>query len=543
MDRIFFSLSSQHDIKLVALALVVCTGTVFLTFKTYGHALDSAPSRRQVWLTMTALCLALGTWATHFVSMLAYDPGLPVRFDGWLTAASFVVGAVLSWAGYWIAAGNYRWIAAARFVRDNVRPLSTARDGVFRAAAGGALIGAGIAAMHFTGMEALVVAGTVSSDVLLEVVAVAVGMTLSAAAMAIHRQDGPVKGLWEGTVLMVLAACGLHFTALGGITIGPDPQSAVAPSAVDNIVLAVALSAAMAFVLGAGLVAMIIERLKSELAEHIAKIEEANAEVSTLNVELANNMWKLELAQEEIVKKGRLAQLGQLTATVAHEIRNPLGAVKTAAYVLERMVKDKGLGVETQLQRINNGISRCDSIISELLDFARSKAPALKSVAIAEWVGKVLDEEAKGLGPGVGFVLRNELESGLVARFDPDRMRRVLINLVSNASEAMVGKGRELPPVVTADPTIEVTARLTGGRIEIEVRDNGPGITEDNMKRILEPLFTTKSFGVGLGLPAVHKILEQHGGDLRIESVPGEGAVFTAWFPLEQAPSALPKAA
>jgi signal transduction histidine kinase len=450
-----------------------------------------------------------------------------------MTIAAFAAGAVLFATGYSIAAGSYRWIAAAHFVRHHVPRLAGARDGVFRAAAGGALIGLGLAATHFTGMSALVIAGTVASDALLSLAAVLVGVVLSSAAMAVHRQQGPGTGPWAGTLLMVLAVSGLHFTAMSGLTVAPDARSDVHPSVVDNIVLAVALSAATAFVLGAGLVAMVIERLKAEVADHIAKLEEAHDEVSMLNIELANNMWKLELAQEEIVKKGRLAQLGQLTATVAHEIRNPLGAVKTAAYVLERMVKDKGLGVETQLVRINNGISRCDAIISELLDFARSKALALKSVAVAEWIEKALDEERRGLAPQVTLTFHNELGSGLVARFDADRMRRVLINLVSNASEAMVGKGREQPPVVTEKPRIDVTARLAGDRIEIEVRDNGPGISEENMKRILEPLFTTKSFGVGLGLPAVHKILEQHGGDLRIASVPGEGAAFTAWFPLE----------
>jgi signal transduction histidine kinase len=95
----------------------------------------------------------------------------------------------------------------------------------------------------------------------------------------------------------------------------------------------------------------------------------------------------------------------------------------------------------------------------------------------------------------------------------------------------MVGKGTDL---LTRNPRIRVSTRPAGSNIEIEVADNGPGIAAENLQKILEPLFTTKSFGVGLGLPAVEKILEQHGGGLRIESRPGEGAAFTAWFPIEQ---------
>jgi signal transduction histidine kinase len=123
---------------------------------------------------------------------------------------------------------------------------------------------------------------------------------------------------------------------------------------------------------------------------------------------------------------------------------------------------------------------------------------------------------------------------GQQAPIDAARMSRVIINLISNASEAMVGKGDDPAKFATATPLIIVESRLTPRGVEIAVTDNGPGITPENLKRIFEPLFTTKSFGTGLGLPAVEKILEQHGGGLEVKSTPGEGACFTAWFPAEQ---------
>jgi len=248
------------------------------------------------------------------------------------------------------------------------------------------------------------------------------------------------------------------------------------------------------------------------------------------NVELAESLRRLKLVQDESIKRGKLAQLGQLTATVAHEMRNPLGAVRTAAYLLERKIEGSGLNVDKQIERINSGIRRCDLIISELLDFARSKALTLKTVAVDEWIARTIEEEAKSLPPSIAITIEQGIGSGAVA-FDADRMRRVLVNLLSNAAEAMVGKGKEMLSNPTANPEINVSSRLIDGRIEIIVQDNGPGISQENMKKILDPLFTTKSFGVGLGLPAVEKILEQHGGGLRIESNPGEGATFTAWFP------------
>ncbi len=111
-----------------------------------------------------------------------------------------------------------------------------------------------------------------------------------------------------------------------------------------------------------------------------AQLGAMNDDVTKLNVELAANMKKLSEAQSEIVRKGKLAQLGQLTATVAHEIRNPLSAVSTAAFLLTRKTAGKSIGIEPQLARINNGIQRCDNIISQLLDFARSSAPVFSAV-------------------------------------------------------------------------------------------------------------------------------------------------------------------
>jgi signal transduction histidine kinase len=102
---------------------------------------------------------------------------------------------------------------------------------------------------------------------------------------------------------------------------------------------------------------------------------------------------------------------------------------------------------------------------------------------------------------------------------------------MSNASEAMVGKGDDPARIATSNPRIEIVTARTERGIEISVKDNGPGIASENLAKILEPLFTTKNFGTGLGLPAVEKILEQHGGGLSIASQPGQGATFTAWFP------------
>lgn len=265
----------------------------------------------------------------------------------------------------------------------------------------------------------------------------------------------------------------------------------------------------------------------------MTELKRVNDEISRLNRELADNMRKLKEAQDENLRRQQLSQLGQLTATVAHEIRNPLGAVRTASFLLERKLKDKGLGVEQQLTRIANGINRCDNIISQLLDFSRVRSLQAEPAVLDAWLGRLVAEEAEKL-PALVTI---ECDFGLGAaavEFDPPRMARVVINLLANASEAMVGKGDDPAKIVTQQPVITVATKASARGVEITVTDNGPGMPPEILARVLEPLFTTKSFGTGLGLPAVEKIMQDHGGGLHITSAPGEGTVVTAWLPLVQ---------
>ncbi len=230
--------------------------------------------------------------------------------------------------------------------------------------------------------------------------------------------------------------------------------------------------------------------------------------------------------RDELRRHSKLMQLGQLTATVAHEIRNPLGAIRTASFVLERKLRGQIDGVGPQIDRINTGIQRCDKIISELLDVSRIRTVKLQQLPVDTWLQQTIGEDCSGL---VGNPIL-EYRLGLAGReacFDPDQMRQVLINLLSNAAEAMADKSKTDSRY---RPTISISTKLSGRCIEIAVADNGPGIAPNNLSRVREPLFTTKSFGVGLGMSAMERILENHGGYLQISSVFGDGATIVAAF-------------
>jgi signal transduction histidine kinase len=258
-----------------------------------------------------------------------------------------------------------------------------------------------------------------------------------------------------------------------------------------------------------------------------SETERINQEVAQLNRELSDKILKLSAAQDEIVKKGRMEQLGQLTATVAHELRNPLGAVRTSAFLIGKKTEGRNVGIEAQLDRINSGITRCDNIISQLLDYSRTKKIVAQLGDLDDWLAKLVSEEASKIPPNVMI----ECTLGLDGRhvpYDAARLERAILNMMSNAVEAMTGRQAN-PPL---SPTLWISTFRRGDSVVIRFKDNGPGIAPENLQKIRQPLFTTKNFGTGLGVPAIEQIAEQHGGRLEIESRPGEGACFDLVLPL-----------
>jgi signal transduction histidine kinase len=275
-------------------------------------------------------------------------------------------------------------------------------------------------------------------------------------------------------------------------------------------------------------------KAEAEALQSSEMFQSLNSDISRLNNDLAEKIKLLTQAQEDIVQKGKMAQLGNLVATVAHELRNPLGGVRTTTFLLRRKLKDTEVDVEAQLERIELGVSRCDNIISQLLDFSRSQPLLTEQRDINVWLTDLLTEEAPKLSDQI--TVRCELsEQNLAADIDTERLRRGVINLLTNAADAMVGKTGTNLIGPDHKPEINVTLMKTERGIEIVVRDNGPGIAPEVLSRISEPLFTTKSFGTGLGLAAVKKVAEMHLGGLEISSEFGKGASFVIWFPIQKA--------
>ena len=273
---------------------------------------------------------------------------------------------------------------------------------------------------------------------------------------------------------------------------------------------------------------------EAEAREAKAKVSAQGDELAKLKDELETSTAQLREMQDELLKSAKMSQLGQLTATIAHEIRNPLGSIRTSSFILERQLKDTNEKALKPLERIKNGVTRCDVIITELLDFARSRALQPETHVFDDWVLETIKEHKGDSIQAVTVEFHQGLRGSSIA-FDPSRIERALVNMLSNAVEAMVGKADQPLENPTPNPKIVVSTKRTSRGVELSVTDNGPGINEGDMEKIFAPLFTTKSFGVGLGLAAVQKIFEQHGGGMEATSKPGEGATFTGWIKEDEA--------
>jgi signal transduction histidine kinase len=225
---------------------------------------------------------------------------------------------------------------------------------------------------------------------------------------------------------------------------------------------------------------------------------------------------ELRAAQSELIRKERLSALGQLTATMAHELRNPLSAIRNTLFAVKETAANKGIDLERPLTRVERSVARCDRIINDLLDYTRVKELHLAELAPDPWIEEVLSEQRLP----AGIELERRLDADCMIAIDPERVRRVLINLIDNAAQAMPEDARERKITVT-------TALLDDGHCEFAVADTGAGITADVLPKVFEPLFSTKSFGTGLGLPMVKQIVEQHGGTITITSEIGKGTRVT----------------
>jgi PAS domain S-box-containing protein len=255
------------------------------------------------------------------------------------------------------------------------------------------------------------------------------------------------------------------------------------------------------------------------------KAEEALRDYNTrLATEVAARTRELTEAQEKLVRQEKLAVLGQLAGSVGHELRNPLGVINNAVYYLKMTQPDVDEKISKYHAVIEQEVHNAEKIITDLLDFARVKSVDQELIAIPVLVQSVL---ARFLVPEyitTVLDLPADLPNILV---DQRQMEQVLGNLTTNACQAMIEGGTL---TIRAQP-----AALDDGQpaVRIQVIDTGSGITAENLKKLFEPLFTTKARGIGLGLAVSRKLVEANGGRIDVQSEVGKGSTFTVYLPVK----------
>ncbi len=261
--------------------------------------------------------------------------------------------------------------------------------------------------------------------------------------------------------------------------------------------------------------------LKAEIAQR-KRAEEALKEYSERLEEMVKERTQeLESAQEELVRREKLSVLGQLTAMVSHELRNPLGVIGTSAFYLKSNLKDSDEKIQKHLGRIDEQVNLCDSIVDDLLEYTRGRRSEMVETDLNLWLKEVLDQ----ITIPDQVSLARELSPGLpMVPFDRDKLQRVVINLVNNAVQAAIDwHDRFKQEDELYQPQVKVATSMVEDGVCIEVEDNGIGMDEETAGQAFEPLFTTKARGTGLGLAIVQKVVKEHGGTVSIESEPDRG--------------------
>jgi len=231
---------------------------------------------------------------------------------------------------------------------------------------------------------------------------------------------------------------------------------------------------------------------------------------------LAETTRALEIAQEEFVRRDRLATLGQLAGSVSHELRNPLGVIKNSVYYLKMVLPDEER-LHKHLAILDREVATATRIISGMLDFARTTPSTRASTDLNALVRDALERSIleRSMVPDAVRVELDLAEGRLLTMIDADQFRLVLDNLLSNAVQAMPGGG-----------VLTVRTRLLASGSAIDVEDTGVGIAPEHLERIFEPLFTTKTKGIGLGLSLAKRMVEANNATMRVESSLGSGTRF-----------------
>ncbi len=506
MFKILGCVVTQHDLRLVLVAAVIC----LLSCATFTHMLTRMRAAQgqmfQVWLLAAGFVAACGIWATHFIAMLAFQPGFPVGYDIEQTAASALIAMSLCTLAF---------------------GLTATRAG---AVGGGMVLGLAISLMHFTGMLALRGPIMMNWDPVYVAASVVAGMTFGAAALWMLDRATTWRGHAAATGLFVLAICGMHFTAMAAVsfTVAPAALDSGVALAPEGLSIAVAVVAFLVIALGA-VCALFDTRLARQSEEEAKRLRAHIAELEQARNEL--------IIARDAADAGNRAK-SDFLANMSHEIRTPMnGILGMTGLLLETRMDEEQRGFAETVRESGEALL---TIVNDILDISKLEAGKFELdmqdfdlLATVESALAVMVAKAREKNIDLGCFVEPEARGGYHG--DAARLRQVLLNLLSNAIKFTERGGVSLLVKVA-----RVEDPATGlSHLRFEVQDCGIGIPKATCERLFQKFsqadssVTRRYGGTGLGLAICKQLVELMGGRIGVESQVGVGSTF--WFELSLA--------
>ena len=238
--------------------------------------------------------------------------------------------------------------------------------------------------------------------------------------------------------------------------------------------------------------------------------------VTASKAELETEIEERKKAEEKLLTYERLATIGQLSGSIAHEIRNPLATIDSSAFMLERQLTGTDDSLKKHLGRIRTAINSALAVIQSLLNLTRMKEPDKRECDLRGIVAEVIGEV-----PGGIELVRDFPNEEIRVPADVGQLRMAFTNITANAVQAMDGKGR-----------LNIRIQCNTTQAEVSFTDTGPGIMQEDLHKLFQPLFTTKAKGMGLGLSIAKIVVEKHGGTIDVRSETGKGATVIIRLPI-----------